>query len=98
MDCLLRFVRAIPSKMREEDKRKHIVWSFWLLLIALCFLPKVEAFTFVFLIGLAKECWDHIFGSGFCLFDMLGNLVGSLLGLLLSVMVSEAFCFVAALP
>jgi hypothetical protein len=26
---------------------------------------------------LVKECWDHFYGSGFCWFDMTGNLIGS---------------------
>jgi uncharacterized protein YfiM (DUF2279 family) len=28
------------------------------------------------LIGLAKECWDHYWGSGFCWLDMLANTMG----------------------
>ena len=87
-----RFLLAVPVKMREEDKRKHFVWSFWLILLALIFMPNVEAFILVFLIGLAKECWDHFYGSGFCLFDMLGNLLGSLAGLSLVVVVSSIVC------
>jgi hypothetical protein len=37
----------------------------------------------VFVIGLLKECWDFRFGSGFCFYDMTGNLIGSLFGLVL---------------
>lgn len=83
-----RFVRAIPAKMREADKRKHVAWSFWLTLAALVFLPGAPALVLVFLVGLAKECWDHFYGSGFCLFDMLGNALGMALGLSLTLVVA----------
>ena len=81
MGALSNFLSAVPAKMREADKRKHIAWSFWLILLALAFMPIASAFVLVFLIGLAKECWDHFFGSGFCLYDMTGNFLGSALGL-----------------
>lgn len=87
-----RFLSAVPAKMREADKRKHIAWSFWLTLAALVFMSNVEAFVAVFLIGLAKECWDHYYGSGFCLFDMVGNLLGSFTGLLLALLVTGIAC------
>ena len=84
MESLSRFLSAVLAKMREEDKRKHIAWSFWLILLALAFMPIAKAFFLVFLIGLAKECWDHFYGSGFCLYDMMGNLLGIFLGLALA--------------
>ena len=98
MADLSSFVRAIPTKMQEEDKRKHIVWSFWLILVALLFLPVAEAFIAVFMIGLAKECWDHFYGSGFCLFDILGNLLGSIIGTLLFLAISGLYRTVSTLP
>lgn len=87
----VRFFSALPAKLREDDKRKHIAWSFWLTLLALYFMPALQAFILVFLIGLAKECWDHFYGSGFCLFDMTGNLLGSSFALLLACVVSGMF-------
>ena len=98
MADLSSFVRAIPTKMQEEDKRKHIVWSFWLVLVALLFLPVAEAFIAVLMIGLAKECWDHFYGSGFCLFDILGNLLGSIIGTLLFLAISGLYRTVSTLP
>ena len=77
------FFRALPIKLREEDKVKHIAWSFWLTLAALALWSAPLAFIAVFLLGFAKECWDSQYGSGFCLFDMAGNLLGSLAGLAL---------------
>jgi hypothetical protein len=73
---------ALPFKLREEDKIKHVVWSFCMTLIALGVLSPVLAFGTVFLLGLAKECWDKYYGSGFCFYDVTGNLIGILGGLL----------------
>jgi len=81
---LARVYRALPvlfAKMQEEDKIKHMVWSFWLTTAALLAWSPEVSFVSVFLLGLAKECWDKYFGSGFCLFDMAGNFLGSLLAL-----------------
>ena len=86
--ALSRLLLALPVKMREEDKRKHIAWSFWLTLAASVFVPGAQAFILVFLIGLTKECWDHFYGSGFCLYDMLGNFLGMLMALSLACVVS----------
>jgi hypothetical protein len=79
------FLRTLPVKLREEDKVKHIVWSFWLTLAALVMWPALSAFVGVLLLGLIKECWDSQYGSGFCLFDMAGNLLGSLAGLMVGI-------------
>ena len=89
MAALSNFLLAVPAKMREADKRKHIAWSFWLILLALAFMPIVSAFILVFLIGLAKECWDHFFGSGFCFYDMTGNFLGSACGLSVAFVLSR---------
>lgn len=74
------WLRALPVKMREEDKIKHMVWSFWMTVVALLLLPLGPALLLVFVLGLAKECWDAVYGSGFCYFDLLGNGIGSLAG------------------
>lgn len=82
-DALKVFLLALPVKLREEDKVKHMVWSFWLTLTGLLVWSIPVTFAGVFLLGLAKECWDFRYGSGFCLFDMTGNLIGSVAGLIL---------------
>ena len=87
MGALSHFLSAVPAKMREADKRKHVARSFWLILLVLAFMPIASALVLVFLIGLAKACWDHFFGSGFCFYDMTGNFLGSAFGL------SVAFVF-----
>lgn len=81
-NSLRQFFMALPSKLREEDKIKHMIWSFWLMVAALILWPAPLAFVAVFLLGLVKECWDYRYGSGFCLFDMMGNFIGSSVGLL----------------
>lgn len=79
---LRNFFMALPFKLCEEDKIKHMVWSFCTTLIALGVMSTVLAFGTVFLLGLAKECWDKYYGSGFCFYDVTGNLIGILAGLL----------------
>lgn len=69
---------VMAAKMREEDKRQHMVWSFWLTFGALLVVKAPAAFGVVMLIGLLKECWDARYGSGFCCFDLCANLIGSL--------------------
>lgn len=76
------FFIELPDKLGEEDKRLHLLWSFWLTIAACILWPVAWAFTAVFLLGLAKECWDSRFGSGFCFFDMFANLLGSSLALI----------------
>ena len=76
LQALRRFLDALPARLKEEDKGKHMVWSFWLSMLALLMLPAPAALAAVLLIGLAKECWDFRYGSGFCLFDMAANLIG----------------------
>jgi len=71
----------LPARLQEEDKVKHMVWSFWLTAAALLTCSPLAAFALVFLLGLVKEFWDEYFGSGFCFFDMAGNVVGSLFAL-----------------
>lgn len=75
-NAIRQFVLELPAKLKEEDKGKHMTWSFVLTLTALSVMPALSAVVIVLLIGLAKECWDFRFGSGFCMFDMAGNLIG----------------------
>ncbi|OMG65218.1 hypothetical protein AUR61_009530 [Stutzerimonas balearica] len=62
-------------------------WSFWLTLGAHVLLPPFLAITAVFFIGLAKECWDQLYGTGFCLLDMASNLAGIAAGTALCTLV-----------
>ncbi len=91
MHVLRLFFAHLIAKLREEDKIKHMVWSFWLTLGAWLLWSPLLAFSAVFLLGLAKEFWDARYGSGFCFFDMAGNLIGSAAGLLLVFVLAFAF-------
>jgi hypothetical protein len=73
---IYQFFVKLPHKLREEDKIKHIYWSFFMLLFALLFIPMPQALAVVMLLGLVKEIWDEYYGSGFCLFDITGNVLG----------------------
>jgi hypothetical protein len=84
------FLYALPAKLREEDKIKHMVWSFWLTAATGLIMPLALAVCTVFLIGLLKECWDYRYGSGFCFFDMAGNFMGMAAGMaVMSVLTSD---------
>lgn len=73
---------CLPKILVEEDKIKHMAWSFWLLMAGMFFMPPTIALLVVFLIGLGKEVWDKYYGSGFCYYDMLGNFIGMALALM----------------
>jgi hypothetical protein len=73
-----KFLHHLPLKLREVDKVQHMAWSFGLLLGALLFMSPLRALAAILLVGLAKELWDLRFGSGFCVYDMVGNLIGCL--------------------
>ena len=75
-----KFFFHLPQKVREKDKIQHMAWSFVLLLLALFFMSPLRAFIAVLLVGMAKEFWDLRYGSGFCLYDMVGNVIGCLGG------------------
>lgn len=70
-------IYTLLDKLSERDKRLHMTMSFWMTLSGLFLWPAAWAFFAVFLLGFAKECWDSRYGSGFCVFDLLANLIGS---------------------
>jgi len=78
----IKFLGLLPTKLQEEDKIKHMTWSLGLYIFAQFLWPAYVAFCAVMLLGLVKEFWDERYGSGFCLFDITGNLIGSSAGLL----------------
>lgn len=66
----------VAARWAEPDKQLHVRWSFWLTLAAHLFWPLHWAVLMVVLIGLAKEGWDHYYGSGLCFADLLSNFIG----------------------
>lgn len=85
------FLAALRTELRKEDKIKHMVWSFWLLLGGLMLWPLPVALLLVFLIGLAKEVWDKYYGSGFCFYDLAGNFVGMAAALLVGLPLQQVW-------
>jgi hypothetical protein len=72
------------SKFREEDKIKHLRWSFWITAVALLFFTDLHSLLIAFAIGVIKEVWDHYYGSGFCLYDISANCLGIFLAFLMN--------------
>lgn len=71
-------ISALSKRMTEQDKILHIQYSAGIMLASYVLLPVMYAIIFTFLVGLLKECWDHYYGTGFCLYDMLANMIGIL--------------------
>lgn len=91
---VLLIAKKLRLKLKEEDKVKHIAWSFWITAFAMIFLSAQASVLLAFLIGIAKEVWDHFFGSGFCWFDMLGNVVGIVFALIGYLFITWSFSFI----
>ncbi|MDD2809709.1 hypothetical protein [Rhodoferax sp.] len=90
----LLIARKLRLKLKEEDKVKHIAWSFWITAFGLIFLSAHASVLVAFIIGFAKEVWDHFFGSGFCWFDMLGNIVGIVFALIIYIFMIWSFSLI----
>lgn len=71
-----RLKRSCRQRWQEPDKHQHFWASALLTLAALWLYPPAIAYSAVWLVGLAKEVWDHFYGSGFCRIDMLANGLG----------------------
>jgi len=85
------FCHALIKHSQEYDKRQHFFYSLALMLVATLVLQIWGAALVVVLIGLAKECWDHYWGSGFCWLDMLANTMGIAAGSILFWLVDFVF-------
>lgn len=85
------FCHALLKLSQEYDKRQHFFYSLVLMLVAALPFQIWFAALVVGLIGLAKECWDHYWGSGFCWLDMLANTMGIAAGSILLWLVDFTF-------
>lgn len=70
----------LVRRLREEDKRLHFVWSFWLTVAGHLVWPPGLAVAVSLLLGVGKELWDERYGSGFCWLDLVANALGIALG------------------
>lgn len=65
------------AEIFRYDKFQHFTYSLGIFLGASMLLPSPAiAAGATILVGLGKEIWDHYYGSGFCLYDMLFNAIG----------------------
>lgn len=67
---------SVVDRMQQEDKVKHIICAF---LVVLLLLPVVSiwwAGAAVFAAGVLKEVWDSVSGTGFCWYDIVANAIG----------------------
>lgn len=72
--------RSLAGKLREHDKRQHFWVCFLLQALFLPWLSILLSVLLALLIGTGKECWDQLYGSGFCWYDMLANVLGIIVG------------------
>ncbi|WP_077530413.1 hypothetical protein [Vreelandella utahensis] len=73
----------LASALSERDKHQHFFVS---LALAMTFVlgpwGVAPALAATLGVGLAKETWDHFWGSGFCWLDMAANAAGAACGVL----------------
>lgn len=63
-------------RIHEKDKQQHFFYSLVLVLVSSLWFSTLIALLLVLALGVAKEIWDDFYGSGFCWYDMLANIVG----------------------
>jgi len=77
-------MKSLLALLDEEDKRKHLLYSFFILLLLSAVLGLTLAVLLTALIGLVKEIWDHYYGTGFCWRDMAANGIGITTGVIVA--------------
>ena len=60
----------------ERDKQQHFWLSLAIVSLALLIVGFGPAVLISASAGLAKEIWDHYYGSGFCRYDLLADALG----------------------
>lgn len=66
--------------LKQEDKQKHIWYSFAIFIGCTFVFSVVSSFFLTLTVGVGKEIWDRYYGSGFCWYDMIANMIGIILG------------------
>ncbi|MFT5578411.1 MAG: hypothetical protein ACI9WS_001165 [Paraglaciecola psychrophila] len=77
-------MNILLTLLDEEDKRKHSIYSFFILVMLSAVFGLTVSVVLTALIGLGKEIWDHYYGSGFCWRDMAANGIGITAGLIVA--------------
>lgn len=78
--------KLLLLKLGEPDKLKHFWVCFFLQIVFLPLLSVSASIGLTLLIGTLKECWDQRYGSGFCWYDMLANILGIAAGVIIYVL------------
>jgi hypothetical protein len=78
---------TFAERMQQEDKAQHIICAFMAVVLLLSLLSVYWACALVFVLGLVKEAWDGILGTGFCWYDIAANGIGVLFAFALIVLV-----------
>ena len=82
---------SLRLRLAEVDKRKHFWVCFFLQFLFLPWFSILLSITLALLVGILKECWDQVYGTGFCWYDMLANVLGIAAGLVAFVALSQVW-------
>lgn len=69
--------------LQQKDKQQHIIISSVIMAACLIYLGIAQSVSLTFVIGIGKEIWDECYGTGFCWYDVLGNVMGILVAIAL---------------
>jgi hypothetical protein len=69
-------INHIIFRLTQTDKYQHILASFMIMLLGFLFMSITLSIILTLLVGFSKEIWDKYYGSGFCWYDMLANVIG----------------------
>jgi|AntRauTorckE5430_2_1112549.scaffolds.fasta_scaffold08672_2 hypothetical protein len=73
---IARVYRSCLRFCSERDKQQHFWLSLAIVSLALLIVGFGPAVLISASAGLAKEIWDHYYGSGFCWYDLLADALG----------------------
>jgi hypothetical protein len=76
-------LKDLCIKLSAADKHLHLVCSAALFLALNTLMATSDALYVTAIIGVIKEMYDHFFGSGLCLYDLLANAIGMTCGVII---------------
>jgi len=71
---------AVSHFLRQEDKQQHLAISGLIVFFLAVIWSIGIAIAVAGVVGVAKEIWDHFYGSGFSVGDLIADAVGILGG------------------
>lgn len=72
--------KFLLDTISQNDKQWHFLCSCFILFLSVPFLGLLYSLIATLLVGFIKECWDHVYGTGFCWLDILANILGTVVG------------------